>query len=297
VADLRKHHAGAVANAGAVIVGSYVPDGIQISEWVLETARGVCAFYDIDTPVTLANVNRGECTYLTAALIPQFDLYLSFTAGPVLEQLQRQFAARRAVALYCSVDVDEYRPLLQRADTDLGYMGTYSQDRQPKLQQLLLEVATQLPAQRFVVAGAQYPADITWPDNVRRIEHLPPADHRRVYCGQRFTLNLTRSDMVISGYSPSVRLFEAAACGVPIVSDEWPGLEQLFTPEEEILPVRETAEMLEILQQVSNTRRRQIADAAFARVVTEHSGVCRARELEAYLAEVRTALPSMVSIA
>jgi spore maturation protein CgeB len=297
VEDLRKHHTAAIANANAVIIGSYVPDGIRISQWVLQAAQGACAFYDIDTPVTLANVKRGECAYLTAALIPRFDVYLSFTAGPVLEQLTKQYGAQRAVALYCSVDVDEYRPLSQTPDTDLGYMGTYSPDRQPKLQQLLLDVATQLPTQRFVVAGAQYPGDVIWPGNVERIEHLPPAKHRSFYCGQRFTLNLTRSDMVASGYSPSVRLFEAAACGVPIISDVWPGLEQLFTPGEEILLASNSNEVIEILLNVSDKQRKQIADAAFDRVMKEHSGVCRAGELERYLADARAPIQPVVSLA
>jgi spore maturation protein CgeB len=285
--DLREQFSTSVGEAGAVIVGSYVPDGIDVSAWVLQTAGGVCAFYDIDTPVTLAALERGDCAYLTAGLVPEFAVYMSFTAGPVLQQLQTRFGARRAVPLYCSVDVDEYRPLAQPIDVDLGYMGTYSADRQPKLRALLLDPARELTKQRFVVAGAQYPREIVWPGNVRHVEHLPPAEHRQFYGTQRFTLNLTRADMVATGYSPSVRLFEAAACGVPIISDEWPGLTEMFQVDDEILVARESSDVVDILQNVSEARRSRLATAARQRVLTAHSGVHRARELETHLESAR----------
>ena len=286
--ELHEQYASAVGRAGAVIVGSYVPDGVDVSGWVLQTARGVCAFYDIDTPVTLAALQRGDCDYVTADLVPKFALYLSFTAGPVLQQLQARFGARRAVPLYCSVDVDEYRPLAQPCSVDLGYMGTYSHDRQPKLQTLLLDVARNLPTQRFVVAGAQYPRDLVWPANVRHVEHLPPTEHRQFYGAQRFTLNLTRADMVACGYSPSVRLFEAAACGVPAVSDEWAGLTEVFHVDHEILVARENNDVIDILQSLPEARRSELAAAARQRALTAHSGVHRAAELDAHLESAST---------
>ena len=295
--DLREQYRTSVAEAGAVIVGSFVPDGIDVAAWVLQTAGGVCAFYDIDTPVTVAALERGDCPYISASLVPEFDVYMSFTAGSVLQQLQTRFGARRAVPLYCSVDVDEYRPFAQPCSVDLGYMGTYSADRQPKLQALLLDPARELPTQRFVVAGAQYPRDVAWPGNVRHIEHLPPAEHRQFYGTQRFTLNLTRADMVASGYSPSVRLFEAAACGVPIISDEWAGLTEMFHVDDEILVARDSGDVIDILQNVSEARRSRLATAARQRVLEAHSGVHRALELEAYLESVRAHGSSRVATA
>src|SRR5581483_548045 len=116
---------------------------------------------------------------------------------------------------------------------DLSYLGTYSLDRQPVLERLLIEPARRAPQLRFAVAGAQYPDGIEWPANVERIEHVAPAEHPEFYASSRFTLNVTRADMVRAGYSPSVRLFEAAACGVPIISDYWQGLETFFQPGEE----------------------------------------------------------------
>lgn len=277
----------AIRDADLVIIGSYVPDGIAVARLVQRVARGMTAFYDIDTPVTLAALADGRCEYLAPDLVPGFDLYLSFTGGPTLHDLESRLGARAARALYCSADPDIYRPDPDAAPRwDLGYLGTYSLDRQAKVDGLLSAPASSWPGGRFVVAGPQYPADIDWPVNVQRVEHLPPDLHRGFYCGQRFTLNITRADMVRRGFSPSVRLFEAAACGVPIISDWWPGLDELLRPETEILIARTAQDVLGILRTMPEQRRRAIAAAARARVLGAHTGDHRAAELEGYVAEL-----------
>jgi spore maturation protein CgeB len=279
--QLRRHHA-AIARADAVIVGSYVPQGIDVIRWVLDRSEGVKAFYDIDTPVTLAAVEAGTCTYLAAHQIPEFDLYLSFTGGPLLQRLVSRHNARAAAALYCSVDADAYRPQRRRRDWDLGYLGTYSADRQPALERLLLEPARRSPNLRFVIAGAQYPSTSTWPANVQYIEHLPPTNHPGFYSSLRWALNITRADMVKTGYSPSVRLFEAAACGTPIISDSWPGLDTLFAGGREIIVAGTTEAAIEALT-MPDKRRRDIGKQARHRILQEHTSRHRAARLEALL--------------
>ena len=278
-----EHHAAAVREADLVVLGSYVPDGIAVGRWMLERAQGVTAFYDIDTPITLAALDGTGSDYIERALIPRFDLYLSFTGGPTLAVLEREFGARRARALYCSVDPEVCAPAPEVArQWDLGYLGTYSADRQPTLEQLLLAPAAAEPERRFVVAGPQYPAEIVWPANVERIEHAPPATHRGFYGAQNFTLNVTRADMIRRGYSPSVRLFEAAACGTPIISDDWDGLNTLFRPGDELLVARDATDVLEALR-MAPKRRRGIAARARARVLAEHTGAHRAAELAGHV--------------
>jgi spore maturation protein CgeB len=274
-----------VADADAVIVGSYVPDGVAVGEWVCRTARGVRAFYDIDTPVTLAKLARGDHEYLAADQIPEYDLYLSFTGGPTLHRLEEEYGAARARPLFCSVDPDAYRPMPGPRRFLLGYLGTYSADRQPKVDRLLLEPARRLPERRFAVAGAQYPADLDWPANAEHTPHLPPDRHAAFYSAQSFTLNVTRADMVAAGYSPSVRLFEAAACSVPIISDEWAGLERLFRPGREILIAEDTETVLRLLRELDPDRAAAIGAAARALVLRRHTADARSRELEAHLAE------------
>ncbi len=286
--ELQQRWSGAIQAADLVVVGSYVPDGIAVGALVQRLAAGVTAFYDIDTPVTLAALADDACGYLTPELLRGFDLYLSFTGGPTLQYLEGTLGASMARALYCSADPDVHQPDPDAALTwDLGYLGTYSPDRQPTVEALLCGSALAWDAGRFVVAGPQYPGDIPWPGNVERIDHLPPDRHRAFYAGQRFTLNVTRADMIRRGYSPSVRLFEAACCGVPIISDWWAGLDAFFHPNEEILIASSAAEVLAVLQTMTAERRNSIASAARARVLAAHTGVHRAAELEAYVNEAR----------
>jgi nucleoside-diphosphate-sugar epimerase/spore maturation protein CgeB len=272
-----------IAGADAVIVGSYVPEGVAVGGFVQNHARGVAAFYDIDTPVTLAKLERGDFEYLSPALIPRYDLYLSFTGGPILERLERQYRSPAARALYCSVDPDAY-PMLDRPKKwDLSYLGTYSPDRQPTLERLLLEPARRLPHLRFAVAGPQYPGALDWPANVERIEHVAPADHPAFYASSRFTLNVTRADMIAAGWSPSVRLFEAAACGVPIISDRWEGIQTLFEPGSEIVLATGSDDVVARL--AASRDEAAIGAAARKRVLGAHTAAHRAAELEHHLAE------------
>ncbi|MDO9712343.1 CgeB family protein [Paracraurococcus lichenis] len=272
-----------IAAADAVVLGSYVPQGVAVGDLVQRIARGATAFYDIDTPVTLAKLARDDEEYIAARQVPQFDLYLSFTGGPTLRRLEREYGAPAARVLHCSVDPAVYQPLGGPRRWDLSYLGTYSDDRQPMLEALLLEPARRAPQLRFVVAGAQYPAGIDWPANVERLEHVAPADHPAFYTASRFTLNVTRQDMVQAGHSPSVRLFEAGACGTPVISDTWDGIEALFRPGEEILLATRPGQVLDILLGTAEPARDRLAAAFRQRVLGAHTAAHRAAELEGHL--------------
>jgi spore maturation protein CgeB len=287
--DIEVSYRAELEAADLVIVGSYVPDGVAVADIVLRIATGCTAFYDIDTPVTLAALQERDSTgYVAKRQIPAFDLYLTFTGGPTLRRLEREFGAQRARPLYCSVDADMYFQEAPAAkDYDLGYLGTYSADRQPTLDALLIEPARKWPAGRFVIAGPQYPATLDTPANVERIVHLAPGEHRRFYNRQRFALNVTRRDMIAAGYSPSVRLFEAAACGVPIISDDWPGLATLLEPGREILIARTSGDVLDWLHDLPDEQRTAIAARARTRVLASHTSDHRAMELERYVYETR----------
>jgi spore maturation protein CgeB len=234
----------------------------------------------------MAKLARRDEEYLTKDLISRYGLYLSFTGGGVLDHLERDYGSPRARPLYCSVDPDLYFPEEQEPAWDLGYLGTYSDDRQPVLDRLMLEPARQWPEGLFVVAGPQYPDAIVWPGNVRRTEHIPPPEHRGFYNSQRFTLNVTRAEMVRAGHCPSVRLFEAAACGVPIISDWWEGLDTILQPDEEILISRSPSDTLGYLWDMTEADRRDVGSRARERVLAEHTADHRAAELEAYAREL-----------
>lgn len=283
---LKAKFAPEIQAADFVVIGSFVAEGVGVAEWVFGLRPRATAFYDIDTPVTIQKLERGDYEYLAPHLIRRFDLYMSFNGGPVLDRLERRFGARRAVPLYCSADPELYYPESITQKWDLGYMGTYSDDRQPALDCLLLKPARNAAAARFVVAGPQFPPEIQWPPNVERIEHLPPADHRAFYNSQRFTLNITRAQMVQAGYAPSVRLFEAGACATPVISDWWEGLDSFFKPGEEILVANSPDQTLEYLHETTDADRRAIGRAARKRVLNAHTAAHRAAQLEAYALDI-----------
>lgn len=270
-------------DADVVVIGSYFPDAIAATDELVHAGRGPLVFYDIDTPITIERLRaEGKTSYLEAAQIPHFAAYLSFTGGPILHELEERFGARCALPFYCSVDPELYRPTHRRDAfrCDMSYLGTYASDRQPKLMQLLNHPATMLPQSRFIVAGAQYPKTEAWAPNVERIVHLSPPEHPAFYCSSRFTLNLTRDSMVAAGYSPSVRLFEASACGATILSDPWSGLEQFLTPGREVLLPKDAYEVAEILRNFPDEERVRIGLNARERVLQQHTASHRALEFE-----------------
>jgi spore maturation protein CgeB len=270
-----------LAGADVAMVGSFFPDGIEATDLVLESTPGVKTFYDIDTPITLSKLRQGDTEYLRRDQIPGFDVYFSFTGGSMLRELQSRFGARHAAPLYCSFDPDRYRwrEPDPRYQCDLSYMGTYAPDRQKKLEELFCKPAVVMPEKQFLLAGPQYPAQSVWPGNVRRIVHLEPEFHPYFYSSSLFTLNLTRDEMVRAGYSPSVRIFEAAGCGTAIISDAWPGLETFFRLDEEIILAASSSDVISFLK-MDRGQAMDIGRRAQERVLTEHSAARRAIEFE-----------------
>ena len=279
------------AAADAVIVGSYFPDATAALDDLIACRPARLAFYDIDTPITLDRLKRSDCNYLRADQIPRLDLYLSFTGGPVLDELHESWGARCVRPLYCACDEGHYRPTRQSGSpaapppVALSFLGTYAPDREQKFNHLLLEPARRLPGMRFEVAGSMYPRREVWPSNVGYTFHLDPSQHPSFYASSRFTLNLTRQAMVQAGYSPSIRLFEAAACGTAIISDPWPGLEAFFSPGRDILIAPDTATLVDILHGTSPEKAAAIGTAARARVSQHHTCRQRAAELLSYIEE------------
>ena len=283
--ELRERFADAVRKADFVIVGSFVPEGAAAGKWVIETARGVVAFYDIDTPVTLGKLEAEDCEYIHPELIPRYGLYLSFTGGRTLRHLESHYGATLARPLYCAVDPDDYFPETQHKRWTLGFMGTYSADRQPAVERLLIAPARLMPDKKFCAAGSMFPDSVSWPENVERIEHLVPKEHRAFYNSQEFALNLTRTPMIGAGYSPSVRLFEAAACGTAIISDWWRGLDEFFMPGREILIADTAEDVARLLRATSEHDRVHMAERARMTTLSKHTGAHRAHELENYFME------------
>jgi spore maturation protein CgeB len=286
LSELKSRFRRKIRGADLIILGSYIPEGVAVANFVLQNSQSPVVFYDIDTPVTLAKLRSGDLEYLSSELVGRFHLYLSFTGGPLLDQLKTEFGAQLVCPFYCTADSDFYYPQPLRKRWDLGYLGTYSPDRHRSLEELLLTPATRHPKELFIVAGSLYPSGIRWPPNLVRVQHLPSAQHRAFYNSQRFTLNLTRDPMVRAGFSPSVRLFEAAACGATIITDRWRGLETFFEPGKEILTATSGADVSRIIVAMPESQRAQIGEAARQRFFQEHTPQHRAKELEARVTDL-----------
>lgn len=285
-ADTRSRAAKEIRDADVVMVTSYCPDAVDATE-LASASSGLRVFYDLDTPVTLACFGRGERPfYIGPRRLTDFDLVLSYTGGDALAGLRTELGARHAVPLYGHADPQVHAPTQPHAAFagDLSYLGTYAADRQDGVQQLFIEPARRRPDARFVIGGAQYPQEFPWTDNVFFVRHLPPKDHPAFYCSSRLTLNVTRSAMARMGWCPSGRLFEAAACGVPIVSDNWPGIGDFFAPNEEILLARDCEDVLTALDR-SPEELARIAARARARVLAQHTSAHRAAQLETILSK------------
>ncbi|GEM_PF-106140 len=281
VAALARQHAD---EADLALVTSYCPDGRAASDLVLTSSANIRGFYDLDTPITLQRLTAGETIeYLPTQGLGDFDIVLSYTGGRSLQDLQHLLGARRVAPLYGSVDPEVHAPAEQVADyrADLSYLGTYAADRQSLLESLFIEPARRLPQMRFVIGGAQYPHSFPWTPNLFFVRHMPPNLHPSFYSSSRATLNVTRKAMADYGYCPSGRLFEAAACGVPILSDMWSGIEAFFVPGKELLIVRCAQDVIDELER-SDEELRAIAQAARERTLAEHTAEHRVIELEQF---------------
>ena len=267
-------------DAEAAIVTSYCPDGIAATELVLE-APALHVFYDLDTPVTLARLAQGEPVEAIGPRgLASFDLALSYTGGAALTALRERLGARSVAPLYGSVDIAQYRPAPPPGEprAALSYLGTYAEDRQDKLAALMLEPARRRPDRRFIIGGALYPADFAWSDNIFFWRHVAPSYHPQFYAAARATLNVTRRSMAESGWCPSGRLFEAASCAAPVLSDWWEGLPSFFEPGNEILVVRSTEDVLAAID-LSDAELTRIGEAARERALADHTAERRAAEL------------------
>lgn len=271
-----------------VVTASYLAEGAGISEELLELDGPLHVFYDLDTPITLNRMENGSADYLRADLISQFDLYLSFTGGNILRRLEQNFGARCVLPLYGCVDPDLYVRVAceERFACDLSFMGTYAPDRADCIRKLFMSASERLPEQTFLLAGSMYPTEWAWPAGVKRVEHVPPSEHPALYSSSRATLNLTRSEMAQSGYCPSGRFFEASACGTPLLTDEWEGLESFFDLGQELLVVRSADDVVRALQ-LPNADLQRMAARARERTLDEHTGHHRARQLLAACEEAR----------
>ncbi len=278
----------AIQSADVVMLGTGLAETNRIADWICQEARGLTIYYDTDLGQTAANLADGctHCNSLSRESIRSFHLYLSTTGGGALEALAAEYEIRCARPLYESIDPFSYYRMDMDKTYDLGFMGNFRRDRRELLDALLLGPARTTPNRQFVLAGDNYPRSLKWPQNLTYLEHLPGTNHVDFYNRQSCNLILGRTDRKLLGYTPSRQLLAAAACGVPILTQDWSGLDSFFADKQDVFCVEDERDVLDILYGTDDSVRRKVGNAARQRVLAEHTTAQRAQQLLSYWDEV-----------
>lgn len=278
----------ALQAADVVLLGNGVEGSSRIANWIAAEARCVKIYYDTDLARTFDHLDgistQTDC--LDEEDLSVFDLFLSTTGGNALNRVRKEFACPNVYPLYECIDPYFYYRTDVVKQYDLGFIGNFKNERDQQLNELLLQPALRTPNRHFVLAGGNYPDNFNWPDNLRHVEHLPETNHVSFYNRQFCTLVLARPDRARLGHTPSKRLLVAAACGVPILSDQWSGLETFFEPNRDLYIVSDCHSVLESLYHVSREDRSKLGERARERVLAEHTTRRRTEEFLNYCYEI-----------
>lgn len=241
-------------------------------------------FWDVDAPATLDRVHEGDETFRD--LIPQYDLILTYGGGePVIEAYQL-LGARKCYPVYNALDPSTHYPVpsSEQFRGDLVFLGNRLSDREKRVEEFFLEVAAELPEQKFILGGNGW-HDKPLTNNVQYIGHVYTKDHNVLNCSCKAVLNISRNSMARYGFSPATRVFEAAGAAACIITDYWEGIDFFFEPGKEILVANNGSEVKEILSSLTTERAAEIGRAALQRVLSQHTYTNRALELDDILKE------------
>lgn len=269
----------------------------------LKTSRNLIAFWDVDAPATLdrvqSSLSNPKSQPLTqksaaeiqtapadpfAALIPRYDLILTYGGGEPVINAYKDLGARQCVPIYNALDPATHHPVAPEArfNADLGLLANRLPDREARIEAFFLEPASQLPDKQFLLGGNGW-HDKSLPPNVNALGHVYTKDHNAFNCTPRAVLNVSRESMARYGFSPATRVFEAAGAGSCLISDDWLGIELFLEPETEVLVARDGQDVVEHLHALTPARAHAIGQAALCRVLAEHTYAHRAVELEKVL--------------
>src|SRR3954452_9913359 len=237
----------------------------------LKRPGAIAAFWDVDAPATLDRIAADPADPFRA-LIPEYDIVFTYGGGPPVVSRYTEFGARLCVPVYNGLDPATHHPAAPdpRFACDLGLVANRLPDRERRIDEFFLSVASELRRKRFVLAGAGW-GDKTMPANVRYVGHLYTADHNAFNASALAILNVSRDSMATCGYSPATRVFEAAGAGACIITDSWEGIGVFFEPEREILVAASGPEVAEHLARLTPEQARRIGEAARARALAEHT--------------------------
>ncbi|TFZ04335.1 CgeB family protein [Ramlibacter rhizophilus] len=265
--------------------------GVGVHDALLERAvldlqgpSTLVAFWDVDAPATLDRLH-GDAQDPFHALVPRYDLVLTYGGGEPVRRAYRGLGARECVPIYNALDPSTHHPVPPdpRFDGELGFLGNRLPDREARVEAFFLDAARRLPQARLLLGGSGW-QDKPLPANVKYLGHVYTADHNAFNCTPRAVLNISRESMARYGFSPATRVFEAAGAAACLITDAWEGLEQFFEPGREMLVAASGEEVAAHVEALDAERARRIGRAAYERVLAEHTYAHRAAQLDALLA-------------
>jgi len=255
----------------------------------LQSPSTMVVFWDVDAPATLDRLAR-DADDPFHALVPQYDLILTYGGGdPVVEAYER-VGARQCVPVYNALDPDTHHPVPpdSRFEGDLAFLGNRLPDREARVEAFFLAAAERLPGSRFLLGGSGW-GDKPLPANVRYLGHVYTRDHNALNVTPRAVLNVNRESMARYGFSPPTRVFEAAGAGGCLVTDEWEGIELFLDPGSEVLVAADGDAVAAHLERLTPAQAATIGRAARRRLLSEHTYGHRAAQVEALLDAARPA--------
>lgn len=240
-------------------------------------------FWDVDAPATLDRVKYNETDYFKA-LIPRYDLILTYGGGDPVVNTYKSFGAKNCIPVYNALDPSTHHPVAkeERFNADLAFLGNRLPDREKRVEEFFLKVAEQMPDKKFILGGNGW-HDKPMSGNINYLGHVYTKDHNALNCSPMAVLNISRDSMASYGFSPATRVFEAAGAGACMITDYWLGIEFFFEPGEEILVARSGDEVKEILSSLSTDKAKRIGQAALKKVLDKHTYTHRAVELDVIL--------------
>jgi len=261
--------------------------GMGVDDEVLERRVLECSkhcaviFWDVDAPATIARMreNPGDAFI---KLVPQYDAIFTYGGGPATRADYLGFGAQAYHSIYNGLDPETHFPVpsAETYECDLAFVGNRMPDRELRVEELFLKAAELAPEKTFLLGGEGWGGK-TLPANVRWIGHVPTSEHNRINCSAGMVININRNSMAACGFSPPTRIFEAAGAGACMLCDDWPGIEEFFEPEREIIVVRNADDVVRALREHSPARRRQIGNAFYAAAMRKHTYAMRAQQAEA----------------
>jgi spore maturation protein CgeB len=243
----------------------------------------IAAFWDVDAPATLDRL-AADASDPFRALVPAYDLVLTYGGGPPVVAGYRRFGARCCVPIYNGLDPATHHPVTPepRFACDLGLIANRLPDRERRIDDFFIDVAAGLADRRFLLGGAGWD-DKQLPANVAYLGHVYTRDHNAFNASALAVLNVSRDSMAACGFSPATRVFEAAGAAACIITDAWEGIAQFFEPEREILVAEHGSAVAEQVVQLTPEKARRIGAAARARALADHTYAQRVALLQQVL--------------